>query len=326
MNSFCRTTAICLLILMGTSSEMVRAQEDPLEILRRSISARATVSYSGIRTVVVFDQGRKMHGVQQRVYAQAPDRLRIEFIEPASERGKLNVINGAVRWDYEPGTGRAVRTVSTSPRENVNRRLEALDGLTGRMTVQYSGRDTVAGRQAHVIKVFTPEGATARKAWIDTAFFVNLKTQRFDTAENVRSSVYFTQISFDPGFPPGLFDFEPPPGSVVVEAARPSQQMSLSRAQQEAGFPAVLPGYLPPGYSLLGERVSVVEIRGRTALWIPFSNGVETFSLFQRRAGGPSDIDQRGGAVTWTAGDFCFSLIGPLARDEMAKVRASIRP
>lgn len=326
MSNFCRITVACTLLLTATSVELVRAQEAPLEILRRSISARMSVSFAGVRTVVVFENGEKVRGVEQRLHSQAPDRIRIEFLAPEQERGRLSVINGTVRWDYDPGTDRAVRAETAAARETVARRLQELDRTSAQMSVQYCGRERVAGRSAHVIKVYTAEGITVRKSWVDTEHFVNLKTQRFDTNENIRSSTYYTQITFNPSFPAGLFDFEPPAGCRVVDAPRPSEQMSLVAAQRQAGFEAVLPTYLPQGYALQRDSVRVIDTRGQKTLWLPFSNGVETFSLFQRHANGPSDIRQRGRSITWTDGGFCFTLMGPLPADEMRRIKASINP
>lgn len=326
MSKLCRIAVACTLLLTAASLEIVQAQEAPLEILRRSISARTSVSFTGVRTVVVFDGGTKVRGVQQRIHAQAPDRMRIEFLAPDHERGRLSVVNDTVRWDYHPETGRVVRAENPPPRESVARRLQELARIAGQVSLQYCGRESIADREAHVIKVYTAEGVTMKKSWVDTEHYVTLKTQRFDANERLRSSVYYTQINFQPSFPPGFFDFKPPAGCRVVDAPRPSEQMSLGAAERQAGFSAVLPDYLPPGYALQVDRVSVLEVRGQKTLWLPFSNGVETFSLFQRRADTSSDIRRRGRSVTWTAGDFCFTLMGLLHEGEMNRVKTSISP
>ena len=327
MSSLSKLAVACTVLMAVAPLSDVRASESPLEMLRKSIAARTSISFTGVRAVVVFEDGNRVRGVTQRVYSQAPDRMRIEFLSPDNERGKLSVINGNVRWDYDPATGRAVRAETQSPTETVSRRLQELSRIAERTSVQYAGHDTVAGRPTHVIKVFTVEGITLRKSWLDTRTFLNLKTQRFDAQERVRSSAYFTEISYSPTFASGLFDFRPPRGCTIVETSGPSEPVSLAEAERQAGFSAVIPGYLPPGFSLRRDSICVIEVEGHRTLWLPFSDGVETFSLFQRRAGGSSsDIRRRGPSVSWTAGDFVFTLMGPLPRAEMSKIKASVRP
>lgn len=324
-SNLCGLTA-CAALVMAVSVVCASADATPLQILHRSISARTSVSFSGTRTVVLFDDGVKVRGVQQRVYCKAPDKMRIELLAPSPERGKLSLTNGRVHWEYHPQRGRALRGHQPAPSELVKQRLQELKKIAQRMHLQYCGRETIAGREAHVIKVYSAEGVPVKKSYVDTERYVTLKTQRFDAHGNVKSSAYYTQITYDPAFPPGLFDFEPPPDCSIVDSPRPSRRMSLTSAQQQVGFDAALPSYLPPGYVFHEDRVAVIEINKRKALWLTFSNGVETFSLFQRRACGPSDVRHRGRSVTWTSGDYCFTLMGALGRDEMRKVRSSISP
>lgn len=314
-------------IIVALACSVVAAQlTDPVEIMRRSVAARGNVDYSGIRTVVMFEGGVKVRGVEQEVHCQAPDKLRIMVIAPESERGKLWLVDGQVQWECDPHAHRALRMQLPPPRQVRLQRLREMERLARTMRLQYCGTESIAGRPAHVIKVYTDEGLPVKKTWIDVETFVTLKTLRFDSQGRVKSSAYFTRIDFNPEFGPGLFTFSPPAGYTVIEAERPPQRMPLAAAEQRVGFRAVLPSYLPAGYHFLADRVAVIELRGRRALWMSFSNGVDTFSLFQRRGDGPTDARRCGRAITWEDGNFCFTLLGTLSAEEMQRVRASIRP
>ncbi|MGC9316533.1 MAG: LolA family protein [Armatimonadota bacterium] len=299
---------------------------DPLEILRRSIAARTSVDYSGVRTVVVFENGRKVHGVQQRIHCDAPDKLHIVVVAPEEQAGRLCITNGRVRWDYDPDTGRAVQTHVPHAKLVTQQRLREMERLGQRMKLQYVGTESIVGRPVHVVKVYTREGLPLKKTWVDMERFLPLKTQRFDSHGQVRSSAYYTSIDLTPSFPPGLFDFTPPPDAKVVQVPSPGDRMPLAKAQQRVGFQAALPTYLPPGYHFQRDSAAVLEIGGRKALWLSFTNGADTFSLFQRPGSGPATPLHQGRSITWEDGGFRFILMGTLSDEEMRRVRASIRP
>lgn len=319
-------TAVALTALMAASLAVAGSQPQPMEILRQSILSRASVDFSGIRTVVVFDDGEKVLGVQQKIDCDAPANLRIVFLAPDSERGRLCLTIGQEHWAYTPATKRVVHSQLPPPERVIANRLEELAALAGEMRAQYVGVETIAGREAHVIKVYTPRGVPVKKTWVDAEHAVELKTQRFDSHGQVKSSAYYTSIAFSPSFAPGLFEFEPPAGVTVIEAQRPEENMTLNEAQERAGFKAVIPGYLPPGYSFHADHVAVIEAGGKPTIWLFFTNGADTFSLFQREASGSPGPIERERSITWQDGGFCFTLMGTLMAEEARKVKNSIHP
>lgn len=320
------TTIVALIALIGAGLAAVAAQPQPLEILRQSILSRASVDYSGLRSVVVFANGAKVLGVQQKIDRDAPAHLRIVFLAPESERGKLCLTAGREHWEYIPATGRVIHTLLPEPERVIAQRLDELDEHADEMRMQYVGVETIAGRPAHVVKVYTALGVPVKKLWVDTEHAVELKTQRFDSHGRVKSSAYFTRIEFTPSFAPGLFEFEPPAGAKVVEAQNAAEYVTLEQAQQRAGFRAIIPTYLPPGYRLQHDQVAVISVGGRPTIWLSFSNGADTFSLFQREGSGNPGAVERGCSITWEDGGYCFTLMGTLMTEEAQKVKASIQP
>ncbi len=325
MSRLGRLAAIAGVIAAATAIALAQVNA-PLEILRRSIMARGTVDFSGVRTVVLFEAGEKVRGVEQQVQCQAPHRTRITVIAPESEAGTMCLIVGRVQWEYAPNARRVVRTQLPPPERILQQRLRDLERIADNMRLQYCGTDSIAGRSVHVVKLYTPQGVPVKKSWVDTEHWIALKTQRFDSQGRVKSSAYFTRINYAPTFPPGTFEFEPPADAVVIDAAGAPERMPLAQAEQRAGFRAVLPRYLPPGYRFQNDRVAVIEVGGQASLWLPFSNGADTFSLFQRPGRGLAGTLRRGRSITWQAGGFRFTLLGPLAAAEMQQVKASIQP
>ena len=70
----------------------------------------------------------------------------------------------------------------------------------------------------------------------------------------------------------------------------------------------------------------LIEVKGQPTLWLSFSNGADTFSLFERRCSGELDPVCRDRSITWQDGSYRFTLMGALSGDELQKVQASIAP
>ncbi len=325
MSRFGRLVAVQL-VVSALALVVADASPRPLELVRQSILARADVDFSGIRTVVAFADGEKVRGVQQKIDCDAPENLRIVILAPEAEHGRLCLTSGRNHWEYNPHTRRAVHLTLPRPETVIESRLQELEGLCERMRLQYAGTDQIAGRRSHVIKVLTPDGLPVKKIWLDDTEHIELKTQRFDTHGNVKSSAYFTRIDLDPMFTEGLFEFSPPDDAVVIETEKPASRVALKQAEQQAGFDAVLPGYLPPGYRFMRKQTAVIDVSGRPTIWLTFSNGADTFSLFERRADGDCPSAKGQSCITWEQGGYHFTLMGMLAADEVEKVRESIRP
>jgi len=318
--------AVWQVALIAAAVAVVQADPQPLEILRQSILARATVDFSGIRTVVIFQSGQKVQGVEQQIDCDAPDRLRITVLAPEHQRGMLCLTSGQEHWEYTPSTGRVVHTERLSTEQLVQTRLEELQRIAGSMKMHYVGVESIGGRQAHVVKIYTQAGVPVKKTWVDTERYVELKTQRFDSHGQIKSSVYYTRIDYSPSFAEGAFDFQTPSGATIVEAKRPTERMSLEQAEQKAGFHAVLPGYLPPGYRFCANRTAVIDVNGKATIWLSFSNGADSFSVFERPATGTLDPVEHERSITWQRGSYRFTLMGALAADELQRVKASIQP
>jgi len=295
-----RSIRLTLAVMAGLATITVAiAQPNPqaLDILKRSIMAEGSVNFSGVRSVVVFESGVKIHGYQQRVYEKAP---------------------GA--------KSRVTRREVPPPEQACARRLADLERLTRHMRIEYVGAETIAGRAAHVVTISAGGGLPLKKIWADAEHYVLLKMQRFDPEGRVKLSMYYTSINFQPQYTSGMFDFEPPADCVVRAGGNLPDRIPLGEAETRAGFKAALPGYLPSGYSFEDNRVAVIPLKGQKVLWMTFSNGADTFSIFQRRHGVALQPRQSGRSMDWAAGDYSFTLVGQLSCVAMGKVRASVKP
>jgi len=318
------TAGVLALILLVGVSACAQVNEQALAILKKTIEVRGTVNFSGLKTIVLFENGVKVRGFEERVHEKSPGKQRVAVMAPKGETGRLSVTNAQVQWQYFPDKNKVVRRELPTLEQLRADRLADLDDLAKRMKIQYLGTETIAGRAAHVILVATQEEVPVKKKWIDTEHYLRLKTQRFDFKGRIKSSAYYTAINYQPQYADGMFSFDPRAGCEVCNAPLP-RRMHLRAAERVCGFRAAMPRYVPPGYRLQRKQVAVTPQEGQTVLWLPFSNGVDTFSIFQRPLGMPSPPSSRWGSLQWNRGKFSFVLVGPLPINEMKRVRDSVQ-
>ena len=280
--------ALGTLVALATCAH-AQVSDKALDVLRQSILAQGTVSFSGLKTVVIFQVGEKVRGYQEQVYEKAPGKRRWAVIAPEDQRGRLCIRSGQVQWEYSPKHARVVRRELPTAEDLCAQRLTDLDRLRTRMRIQHLGTETIANRPAHIILVSTRQGVPVKKTWIDTEHYVPLKTQQFDCKGFIKSSAYYEAINYQPQYADGMFDFTPPAGCTVQNAPPPPRRMK------------------------------------QVILWLPFSNGVDTFSIFQRPLGAPPPAGRAGRSLSWHVGDFSFTLVGGLPQDEMKQVRDSVK-
>ncbi len=316
---------IAAVITAVTLAVAAWADEDwAWRVVERSVEAVQQVAHEGYRDVVLFRNGEKVAGFHQKVSRDRGRRERVVVLQPPSQQGRLEVCDGETRWEYFPRANQVIVSKVPPRRPLGAQEVQPHSGARSRLHAKYLGDGQVANRSAHIIELASHAGRPVSKLWVDREKFVQLKVQRFCPRGSVTQSAYFTRISFNPQFPPGLFSFTPPPSCRIVRVPPELPRMVLAEAEQRVGFKAKLPPYLPEGFALERDSVAVPRMRKHLVLWLPFSNGVDRFSLFQ----GPRSLEiGKGGkhrGESWTAGDFCFVLVGSLPTEEARKIKASM--
>ena len=300
------------------------AREWAWKVLERSLQAEGTVAYEAFREIVRFRRGHKVAGYQQKVYRAPGNQERIVVVHPPQQRGRLVISDGRRRWEYYPTTKRLITSSLPVLGKLHPARLGALRASQRHLRAEYLGEGTIAGQVAYIVRVTDSDGRSLRQLWIDKHTFVQLKRQRFSPTGQIVYSAYFTKINYQPTFAPGLFTFKPPANCQVSRVPPPLDRMPLKAAQKQAGFDAILPGHIPQGYQLERDSVAVTRHKGRFILWLPFSNGLDTFSIFQapRSLQPPRALGH--GGHWWVQGKYCFALVGSLPDEEIQKIKASM--
>jgi outer membrane lipoprotein-sorting protein len=299
------------------------ADDQGRKILSRTLYAAFGVDYSGTRQIDIYRDGAKVQTYQQTVYHGRGNKQRI-VLDGSSQ---MIVSDGHTMWEYYPVATppRVVVRHLPSAQEALNHRLEGLQRTAASLGLAYEGDATVAGRHTNVVMVTSSDGTLVKRVWVDAQRGIEMGTERYDRSGRIKFSSYLISVSFSPHFPDGAFSFTPPEGVTVVEAPTRRQRMTLAQAEQETGFAGIVPSYLPAGYTFDDRGVSVTEQQGMKVLWLAFSNGIDTFSLFESGIPPqlPGQIPHR--VTVWTQDTYLFMLVGRLPAGEVKRIKASMR-
>jgi len=127
------------------------------------------------------------------------------------------------------------------------------------------------------------------------------------------------------------FTWRPPRNVRLLELAQPLVELPLQLAHKRVGFSIFNPPHtaLPLGFELIADKIAVFESSGSSqeqakVAWLRFSNGIDLFSLFERKR--PSfNTPPRYNPITaeWVAGPLHFTLVGQMRPTDANRLRAA---
>jgi len=313
----------------------LQREGDALQWLRQAATAPRRVSYAGTRTVTVWAGG--VQASQVRVFHQAPDRTRLEYLAVGDQPARIVVIAGDIQTTYVPSRNEVVR--APAPRTDEEALTEILPQIAENYDVRFGGTDRVAGRVARIIDVQSKFPNRPRlKVWVDTETRLILRSERYGPAGALRQEAAFISVVVNPTFAAGMFQVALQPGAQVQTRRSSGTRLTIEEIADRVGFIPQLPVYLPPGYKLVGSRV--VDVRGTPTAVFAFTDGVDTMSLFESRGeqGAPLNARQvqvgaaqgmvaaRGVAnvLHWNAHGVSFTLVADLPQQDLVRVGASL--
>jgi outer membrane lipoprotein-sorting protein len=318
-----RLAALSLLLLAAAP---LRAQ-DARDALIHSIEMESRVSYAGIQTTVVTDRG-KSRSSQQVVKRMAPDKLRIEYLAPAGQRGELVIDDGQHLRHYIPSLKVVEEGPSRVQRSLQHQQSRIRDVRAGKVNATLTSETMLLGRPVTVITIAPAQpGRPVRTLWLDRATGVTL--QITDQTPGGRTSVTsFVQIDFVPILGPAEFQLPPLRGVTVVPESL-GKPISVQRARQTAhrlwgGMPE--PAQLPPGFRLTSAHQ--LSYHGQPVIALRYTRGRDDLSLFvSASAGEPFSAPMQRGinVVQHPIGGILVTLVGSLSPAELEAILASLR-
>ncbi|MBC5825820.1 MAG: hypothetical protein GIW99_06195 [Candidatus Eremiobacteraeota bacterium] len=327
----------------ATSAQRSSATPQPKELLAAAVEADDHVSYTGTLTTVLYGRDRADSTVV-RVDHKAPQSWRIWYVAPADAYGRMIISNESLTYQYEAQTAKVFRNqwVQSAPAiiESVN---------VAQVDKNYSFRlgalTMVAGRPARVLELVSKHtGALAERMWTDEKTKLPLRRENYHADGTIASKTGFDNIKIVTNLPKELFDLAVPSGMTLVPGAAYGRSTSdVNTLISSAKFKFANPTYLPYGFTL--QKGSVDTHEGVETVQLVYSDGIQSFSLFENPTGQLPSFDQSapkqikigdkdgesayvGGdaLISWNANGLNLTMVGDLTPKELATIGASIAP
>jgi outer membrane lipoprotein-sorting protein len=316
---------IVLTALAGWAT-LAWAAPSAMELLTRAASAEMNLPFRGTRQVVFYHQGRPTMILWQKVARDRGGKEYTETFAPARYAGRLTVCNGTVQWEYSPKRRHLVRRILPSAAELARQRKANLQRLAQNLRPKVLGQQVMLGRPVTVLRITDPHGDPVRLCWLDSTTALELASEDYEPRGVRTTRSYYTAVNFSPSLPAALFTFHPPAGVKIDHVPQPLR-LGLAQAEQRVGFRALVPTYLPSGFTFAPEETSVAPGHSGNALCLVFSNGLESFSVFEAPRSARDPRDRLGSPLSYgRSGGSSITVVGDLPPAEVRRVIASVKP
>ncbi|MBL7063856.1 MAG: DUF2092 domain-containing protein [Anaerolineae bacterium] len=323
-------------------------------VARMRETVENTKDAHAVVTVALDAQGKQISATVE-LWEQSPNKIRTEALE-ASEPdlvGMLLVSDGQQGWTYDPQRHRVVvgpmgDLELPPPQEMLIELQDTIQAMLDASDIELAGEETVAGRPAYKLWMSPKEdskegsfpGDGKATLWVDQERWIVLKAT-YESGAFGQRSMEVQSFELNPGLSNDLFTFQAPEGAEVVdiEAEQPSF-MTLDEAQAQAGFPLLVPEYVPGDATL----IQVFQVQGAIVLGYDHSPEV-SFTIMQgpepirsTPPGEAQEITVRGQSATlitdesvgfaylhWIENDVSVTIGGRLIVDEALKVAESLK-
>ncbi|MEY7848825.1 DUF4367 domain-containing protein [Natrarchaeobius sp. A-rgal3] len=345
-----------LLVLAGCTAAPITGDDvDAAEVVEKVEQRHDEIEdVHGVQQTTV-DDGEEVTTTTAEVWEKPPNQYREEVLSSTAdytEEGDTTVADGTQVWSYtaDDDTVRtfefeddaALGATGFEDEELVDEYLEAFD-------VEYDGTETVADREAHVLRLTPSEDGDENVAevydeivlWIDDEYWYPLKQQaEMDTEEHSMAvTITFEEIEFNAGVEDDRFAFDPPEDAEVVslEDITTEEFETLEDASEAAPFDVAEPD-VPEGYAL--DRASVTDDGTGgvtvTATYTDADGEYLSLSVVADRDVTPSGesvtvdgseatlVDGSLSTLYWECGDLEYTLSGDLEGEELTEIAETV--
>ena len=247
-------------------------------LLRQMLQAENTLPISGDQITLVARNGLDISS-EQMIQRDGARALRLDYVRPARLAGEEVIDNSRFYCHLIP----AKNTLELSPSriQFLRVRVPQVIGQirAGRLLVQQVGQDTVAGHACTILQVMVRSSAPVpfQKFWVDPANGAQLRNEQYDSAGQLRSASYYTQIIYNPAF--AKDSFRVPSSGKVVATGFGIPNLTVDQVRAQAAFAVQVPTVLPEGFRYQGGSVSARQ--NTSVVELHFSNGAAGLSLFE---------------------------------------------
>lgn len=297
-----------LLTIMLLSSAAMRADAEApeaREIFQKMAEAFRTVDFKGRFTFMSqAPEGSQIR--EARMIRKAPNKICIELLWPAEERGTVMVMNGKERWHVQ-GEKAPERVRGRRPFLPPNRMAESLLKearlLLRNYGVQVFEGGHVAGRSAYLVEIDSKTRVRpSAKIWVHKETGVILRTEHYDSQKRLRDLLIYSRIDFHPEIDEAMFqrpdevrtDRGPGGGRDREEIWNSEQgELDLEKIREAAQLSVVVPEQAPSGFTL--QNIQIIKFGERKSVQLSYTDGLATLSVFQSSSDEGGRDGRRGG-------------------------------
>ncbi|MDE0300096.1 MAG: DUF4367 domain-containing protein [Candidatus Poribacteria bacterium] len=341
-------------LLIGyTENASSGTPEEFIEVLRRLASAEDETSYSGAR-LIVFHTPRGLTVREDLVIHHPPevDAVKVLSIIGREHFDKHRENEHLKRKDRRErrrsrGDRLSDRRRMLPPRKRIsNLSDEEIKLLVQNYRFHLSRGAAIAGEETDEIKIYPQyEDRPTKRLFIARRNDIVLRVDEFDYTGHLRFMALFTRIEFDrEKVEATLAELKNDEKLIFKKGERQSLPIKGAEAEKALEGRLVQPTYLPTGFRLLDTRY--IKRRSST-VFLRYSDGLATFSLFERKGKHKSHDHDRGSRrrggktitrhdvpihvmrqhhthiLEWSNSGVDFTLIGELDASELIKVAES---
>ncbi|WP_049921791.1 outer membrane lipoprotein-sorting protein [Halopiger djelfimassiliensis] len=350
---------LCLAVLLvtaGCTAGPINTDNLDAETIVENVETRHDEidDVHGVQRTTI-ETGDEVTTTTTEIWEQPPNKYRQEIrstSQEVSSAGDVTVTNGTEMWSYSADED-LVRTfefeseaspgmVGFDDEAQLERFLETFD-------VEYGGTETVADRDAHVIRL-TPSGEGDEELaemydelelWIDEEYWYPLQQRAELTVgdESRTVTTTFEEIEFNGGVDDGRFAFDPPEDAEIVSAddVTTEEVDSLAAASDAAPFEVAAPD-VPADFEFETATVTT-DATGSTSVSAAYAGPGDDslwLSVTADREMNPTGesvtvngteatlVDEPITSLTWECGDLSYGLSGDLESEAMIDVAGSI--
>ncbi|MGA8841688.1 MAG: sigma-E factor regulatory protein RseB domain-containing protein [Candidatus Aquilonibacter sp.] len=335
-----RSSAASLLAALLTGATAVPAPP-AADLLRDAMTADQHVSYVGEVQVLRIGPQRSYAAIY-RVEHRAPDMTRRWYLAPQDLYGDSVIKRGSTTYSIDVKREQVVVSHDEDADQEIAERGN-FGIMMANYNVVYAPDENMDGRPVHVVLLNNKyTGQTTMRLHIDSATHLVLERQQYASNGSPITQMHIEQIRYTGSIPAGVFAI--PHGLRQVDGAqRGAESTDVAHVISTAGFSALVPRYLPEGFS--STAGDVASVNGVPTLHLIYSDGIRTVSLFQNEKDAAVDLSHYRAIATkvanhpahyveegpttllaWADGNRHFALVGDLTLTELEKIGASVLP
>ncbi len=263
----------------------VNREANALPLLAKML--RPSMNYEGVEVSNVSMSGMAS---EENIWGDTNGRTRREYISPGALQGDILLTAATQSYQFHNRDRQLFAAHWPVDQGDKIGRLRSLV-KTGRIRIQITGEEMVAGRSATIVTISALNSGTTGEArrvlYLDKETGIRLRIDLYNSVGRQISSTYMKSITvgtpldatkFDPRFLPQADTFP------IFPEGQPMFG-NVEQARSQVPFAIREPKQLPMGYALDGVWVFGENARAnRASVLLRYSSGVNHFSLFETLA------------------------------------------